>query len=208
MADEERSQFLKDLNAESPLELVIRAHLWIESRMIELLCDLVPFPDRIDFDRFTFPQKVTLVAAHGALNKEDIPAYLKLNSMRNKVAHRLNSALNAEDEVALINCLSASLRDVSMIDEPKVAGKPWPTALRYVLAAMVTRLQVRRQVLRKERDQQGKLAAEVARLAQELREERERREAAGIGPSVPSSRRHAEVTQKGSGPAVKQPTDV
>ncbi|MEU2358019.1 hypothetical protein ABZ599_34435 [Streptomyces misionensis] len=206
MADAERSELLKDLHADSPLELVIRAHLWIESRMIELLGDLVPFPDRIDFDRFTFPQKVALVAAHGAIDQEDVPAYLKLNSMRNKVAHRLNAALSAEDEVALINCLSPLLRHTSMVDEPKVAAASWPYALRSVLAAMVIHLEVRHKQLLKARDEQRRVAAEVAQLVKELREEREQREAARAAAGVPRvpTMRH----EHGPDGVVKQPTDV
>lgn len=206
MADAERSKFLKDLNADSPLELVIRAHLWIESRLIELLCDLMPFPDRIDFDRFSFPQKVALVAAHGALREEDVPAYLKINSMRNKLAHRLNAALSAEDEVALINCLSPMLRHTSMIDEPKVAGHEWPRGMRSVLAAMVIHLEAGRKELLKAQDEQRKVAAEVTQLTKELREEREQREAVRAAAGVPtvSSMRHGH----GSGEVVKQPTDV
>ncbi|MGA5322230.1 hypothetical protein ACPCIU_17555 [Streptomyces seoulensis] len=195
MADTERSNFLKDINSTSPLELVIRAHLWIESRMIELLGDLVPFPDRIDFDRFTFPQKVALVAAHGALDKADVPAYLKLNSMRNKVAHRLDAALTAEDEAALINCISADLREVSMIDEPAIAARPWPEALRFVLAAMVARLEVKRRILAEVRDARRQLDAEVTRLTQALSKDREWREAveaAVVETLVPQARRHAE----------------
>ncbi|MFE5759818.1 hypothetical protein ACFQ7I_40025 [Streptomyces massasporeus] len=203
MVDTEHSNFLKDINSESPLELVIRAHLWIESRMIELLGDLVPFPDRIDFDRFTFPQKVALVAAHGALDKADVPAYLKLNSMRNKLAHRLDAALTAEDEAALINCLSADLREVSMVDEPEIAARPWPDALRFVLATMVARLEVRRRVLAEVRDARRKLDTEVARLTRVLQKDEERRaaiEAAAVETLVPQTRRHADGAQEGCTP--------
>ncbi|MEU6509156.1 hypothetical protein [Streptomyces sp. NPDC046942] len=217
MADAERSKFLKDINAESPLELVIRAHLWIESRMIELLCDLVPYPDRIDFDRFTFPQKVALVAAHGALEQEDVPAYLKLNSMRNKVAHRLEAALSAEDEAALINCLSPKLRHVSMVDEPGVRTQPWPHALRSVLAAMVTVVKAQREALLRARGEQRKIAAEVALLARELREEREQREAARAATaSLPTQAaplrtggvQDGDRHQEAPGAVVMRPTDV
>ncbi|WHM32975.1 hypothetical protein OH540_24205 [Streptomyces sp. BPPL-273] len=178
MAEAKGSKWLTDINAESPLELVMRGHLWIESRLIDLLHDIVPFPDRIDFDRFTFPQKVALVAAHGGLEGDDVAAYLKLNSMRNKVAHRLDAALSSEDEVALINCLSASLRHSSMVDDPSVSSKSWPYSLRHIMAAMIIRLEHRHKELLRAREDQRALMAEVRRVTHELRTEREQREVA------------------------------
>lgn len=178
MAEVEGSKWLTDINAQTPLELVMRGHLWIESRMIDLLNDIVPFPSRIDFGRFTFPQKVALVAAHGGLDDDDVAAYLKLNSMRNKVAHRLDAALSAEDEVALINCLSPVLRGSSLVDDRRVAGQPWPYALRHIMAAMIIHVEHRHAALLQARADKRALDAEVIRVTHELRTEREQREAA------------------------------
>jgi hypothetical protein len=176
MAEAASSRWLADLNSQSPLELVLRGHLWIESRMIDVLCAAVPYPDRIDLSRFTFPQKVSLVAAHGVLDTEDVPAYLKINTLRNKVAHRLDAALTAEDEAALVNCLSDTLRRASMIDEPRAAQGPWPYALRRIMAAMIIWLEQMHAVALQEREQHEKAKALALRTVQEILAERERQD--------------------------------
>ncbi|MBD0736440.1 hypothetical protein [Streptomyces sp. CBMA29] len=137
MPDETPTEFLADLNSGSPLELILRGHLWIEARLIQYLSAVVPFPDRVDFGRFTYPQKLSLAAAHGVLEKDDVPAYLKVNALRNKIAHRLDAALSQSDEVELVNCLSPRLRDAALLDQPEVAQRPWPDVTRFVLAAMI-----------------------------------------------------------------------
>lgn len=137
MSEATPTEFLADLNSDSPLELILRGHLWIEARLIQYLSAVVPFPDRVDFGRFTYPQKLSLAAAHGVLQKDDVPAYMKVNTLRNKIAHRLDAALIESDEVELVNCLSPRLRNAALLDQPDVSQRPWPDVTRFVLAAMI-----------------------------------------------------------------------
>lgn len=171
--------WLADLNKESPLELVLRGHLWIESQLIELLSIVVPFPEAVDFSRFSFPQKVALAAAHGFIAPDETAAYLKLNSLRNKVAHRLNAALSEQDATDLINCLSTHLRHASMVDEPKVVGEPWPNKLRHIIASLRIRLQVQQGRYIESVEKGKHVAIEVREMTRTLRAEREAREASG-----------------------------
>ncbi|MEE1941684.1 hypothetical protein V1L54_20115 [Streptomyces sp. TRM 70361] len=175
MTDAAGSKWLVDINSDSPLELVLRGHLWIESRLIGVLGVVAPHPERIDFSRFTYPQKVALAAAHDFLEEEDVPAYLKLNSMRNKVAHRLDAALSEQDETDLINCLSPILRRSSMVDDARVAGRPWPYALRHVMAAMIIRLEERHKAYLKTQEDNRRLVEQMRKVTKELRTEREQR---------------------------------
>jgi hypothetical protein len=109
---EDNEDFIRHLSSERPLEVLIRGHLWVESELIGILEDVIPFPVLIDLGRFTFPQKVSLVAAHGFIRPDDVSAYLKLNALRNKVAHNL-AAEPGEDYVnELFNSLGSNLRRI------------------------------------------------------------------------------------------------
>jgi hypothetical protein len=37
----------------------------VEDQLIDVLDEVLPFPEHVDLDRLAFPQKVGLVAAHG-----------------------------------------------------------------------------------------------------------------------------------------------
>src|SRR5579864_1516973 len=88
--------FLDQLSGATPLETLLRGHLWVEAELIAALEDILPFPSQIDLGRVSFPQKVSLVAAHGFIRPGDVPAYMKLNSLRNKVAHNLAAEPNED----------------------------------------------------------------------------------------------------------------
>jgi hypothetical protein len=91
MRVEDNDRFVTHLTSAQPLEVLLRGHLWVEAELIAALEDILPFPKQIDLGRVSFPQKVSLVAAHGFIRPEDVPAYMKLNSLRNKVAHNLSA---------------------------------------------------------------------------------------------------------------------
>src|SRR5450755_2483965 len=80
---EDNDDFIKHLTSEQPLEVLLRGHLWVEAELIAVLEDVLPFPEQIDLGRVSFPQKVSLVAAHGFIRPGDVPGYMKLNSLRN-----------------------------------------------------------------------------------------------------------------------------
>lgn len=61
-----------------------------------------------EFDAFelSFPKKVDLCVSLGLLNRTKKPAYLKLNSLRNRFAHRLGYQFTLKDAVDYANELN------------------------------------------------------------------------------------------------------
>lgn len=109
---EDNDDFIAHLTSDRPLEVLIRGHLWVEAELIGILEDIIPFPSLIDLGRFTFPQKVSLVAAHGFIRPDDVPAYLKLNALRNKVAHNLAAEPDESYVTELFTSLGSNLRRI------------------------------------------------------------------------------------------------
>jgi DNA-binding MltR family transcriptional regulator len=90
--------FLDEINQEDFLQIIIRGHLYIESRLIQLIRENLHRPDAIDLSKINFPTKLDLCVALGVLDEEEKKAYLHLNKLRNKFAHNLDALID-EDEI-------------------------------------------------------------------------------------------------------------
>ena len=84
-------EFIQSLQAEDELGLVVRAHIHIEARLIELLSLLADAKalEKIGLDYF---QRVHLAVALG-LKDEHSKGLLALGTLRNAFAHKLGSSL-------------------------------------------------------------------------------------------------------------------
>jgi len=126
------------------MEQVVRGHLWIESGLITLIEAVLPFPDRVDLARFTFVQKLDLATAHGFVRPEDVPAYRRLNAIRNKVAHRLDGALGEQDQADLVNTFGSELRAMfdQYIEDKGLTDAHWTDRFSYAVLYLYLRLDV------------------------------------------------------------------
>jgi hypothetical protein len=170
MNPEDSDDFIKHLTSEQPLEVLLRGHLWVEAELIAVLEDVLPFPRQIDLGRFSFPQKVSLVAAHGFVRPEDVPGYMKLNSLRNKVAHNL--AAEPDDNYAheLLKSFGPHLKHL-VDDFPNQSGLHWDEwvwRLRYAILALRINLSSERQRLAEYRRQVQHANARLRASAQHL----------------------------------------
>src|SRR6266851_4917901 len=83
------------------LNIVIRAHLYLEHVLITLLRETFQHPDAIDLRRLSFPTKLDLCIALGLVSNELRQPISKINEMRNQVAHKLDFELTGEAKNAL-----------------------------------------------------------------------------------------------------------
>jgi hypothetical protein len=151
---DDNDRFLMHLTSAQPLEVLLRGHLWVEAELIAVLKDVFPFPSQIDLGRISFPQKVSLVAAHGFIRPEDIPAYMKLNSLRNKVAHNLSAEPGEEYSNALLESFGAHLNYlVADFQKPGFHWDEWIWRLRYLITALCLNLSTERERLYEYRKQ-------------------------------------------------------
>lgn len=128
ITEEEEELFAAQIEADSPLEIVIRGHLWIESRLISMLAEAVPAPAYLDKARTTFASRLYIVAALGLLPDQYVPPIVALNKIRNKVAHELNAAIGPAEEDAFVASLGPELG--RGIDLPQHRDQPFPGRLR------------------------------------------------------------------------------
>lgn len=99
----------------SLLESVLRAHLWIDSLLSDLIRARVEYPDVLELDRTSFAARVTWAQALGFIDPADAPWYRALNRVRNRLAHQLGSEPTEEDIADVIATLQG--RSSVMADE-------------------------------------------------------------------------------------------
>jgi hypothetical protein len=167
---EDNDQFTEHLTSARPLEVLLRGHLWVEAELIAVLQDVLPFPNLIDLDRLNFPQKISFVAAHGFIRPEDIPAYMKLNSLRNKVAHNLTAEPGEEYANDLISSFGPHLKHLidELSKESDLRWEEWIWRLRYAITALCINLGTERERLTEYRRQVLHANAKLRESAQHL----------------------------------------
>ena len=91
------AKFLKDIAGEDAIGVVIRAHLYAESTLNQLIEECLFRPKAMNVVEVAFRIKVALAAALGII-PEDFQTPLKqLNALRNKLAHRLDAEITNSD---------------------------------------------------------------------------------------------------------------
>jgi hypothetical protein len=164
---ERERQFLTHINVDAPLEIVLRGHLWVESSLIRLIEEVLPRSEAIDLARFSFPQKLSLGVALGLVRAEYTSAYLKLNTLRNRVAHDLFSAITKAEQDELLQALGPTLRHVSGVDAEQHENDPFPDPLRAAIATLFIELEAVRDSAIKQREEMAALHNRVQALRAE-----------------------------------------
>lgn len=114
VGSKETTDFIKALNSEDTMGVLIRGHLYLEAVLLRLIGEALEEPGAIELDALRFPVKVDLAIALSA-----IPTYLRsplisLNTLRNKVAHNVSVLITDSDQRNLFNRLSKKDRQATM----------------------------------------------------------------------------------------------
>jgi hypothetical protein len=107
------AEFIQSLQGEDELGVVVRTHIHVEAKLIEMLSLLADSKalDRMDLEFF---QKVHLAVALG-LREEHAQGLLALGKIRNDFAHKLGSSLTDNRVKNLYEALSA--KDKAAVQE-------------------------------------------------------------------------------------------
>lgn len=90
--------------ADDPLQVIIKGHLILESKLITLIELCLINKQEIDIARLRFPVKVDLAYALGAIKQKGYKKiFMNINSLRNKFAHNINYEFIDEDFVKMFD---------------------------------------------------------------------------------------------------------
>lgn len=85
---------------------ILRAHLFVEYFVTECLAAFNPNIKDIQNARLTFAQKLSLIENYSEVTRELSPGIKRLNQIRNRLAHRLETRVTDQDKDSLLSVLS------------------------------------------------------------------------------------------------------
>jgi hypothetical protein len=127
MSDQDK-RFLGHLNADDPLQIIVRGHLYVDAELMKLIYEALPEPEAIDLTRLAFPARVDLAVAMGLFWSDEKPAYLFLNKLRNKLSHNLDAEVSRSEELEFFNTLGPRQRFAFGDKGPDSYASPRPAA--------------------------------------------------------------------------------
>jgi hypothetical protein len=111
------AKFLKDTAGEDTIGAVIRAHLYVESTLNQLIEECLVRPKAMNGVEVSFRFKVPLAAALGIIPEDFQPPLKQLNALRNKLAHRLDEEITDSDLDKLFQSFAQDDRDAMTGDK-------------------------------------------------------------------------------------------
>jgi hypothetical protein len=121
---------------------LLQAHLYFDHIVTALLHEALANPDAISVGRLSFVQKLQVVQALALVPDELIAPIEFVNSLRNKIAHRLDFELGDQEERDLSNCIPRALRDIMQSDRER---EPGPLKFAELLRVLLLQTDVFRQ---------------------------------------------------------------
>jgi hypothetical protein len=125
-----------DLESDSPLQMLLRGHLYVEAEMVALLAHGVKKPDILRLDRMQFERKIKLAVALGLLDEYWMPALLQLNKERNKLAHHLDHHVTGETGRVILRAIPNAPDVEAAISGPVAECEELKLVIRVLVAAV------------------------------------------------------------------------
>ncbi len=91
----------KQLSSTDVEQAIIRAHLWTEHFLVQIINDGLPRSGTLDLDRLTYVIKVQLAVSLAVLPHELAAPLTCLNALRNKAVHKLDYKFSEADKRSL-----------------------------------------------------------------------------------------------------------
>jgi len=161
--DAVRATFHAHILTDDPLALVLRGHLWIEASMNELLARSLPRIDLLKDARLSFNQRLALCGALGLVSDSDTAVIKRLNAIRNRLAHQVETNLSEKDQNDLISVASPELLRIAGLD----GEREFPAGVGRIVAALVMGLHSRADGLDAQFRYTHYLSESVSRLIEE-----------------------------------------
>lgn len=115
-AAEEKQIILSEMQNEETLVVILRLHLYAEKELESVLKSIFVNPQKYIGENYTFINKLDLIYNLGYMEKTLYDAVLKLNWVRNKLAHKLDYEKNTDIYSILKDGLSNNILKEHKLD--------------------------------------------------------------------------------------------
>jgi hypothetical protein len=160
--------FDKGMQTGDMLFMFIRAHLYLEHVLISMILEACKSPEEMSMRNINFPTKVELCIGLGLIRATWRKPLMRINTMRNRVAHRLSFEFTEQEKQELIG----RLPDQHLLDEAAKEAKLEPgdrSKLEWwrILRVVVVWMDIVRQHHQEERIKQKFAALNLRRVLDE-----------------------------------------
>ena len=125
-------------NINNPMLLLLQTHLYVEHLIERLIISELPKgKGLIDKARLTFKQKVLVASSFDVIEADIISGVLKLNVVRNNLAHKFQHSVKYEDIEAIGFCLGPIYKDIQE-ESGKCLIQEFNRISRYLLGCIAT----------------------------------------------------------------------
>ncbi|MDV2685177.1 hypothetical protein RYX56_12505 [Alkalihalophilus lindianensis] len=101
MNDLERKKFIKHLENDDELQIIIRTHLYIESQFASFLKRALINHKVLNLNKMSYHNKLNLCVALGLFDEAHSSSYREYNTLRNKIAHNLDYKVSQKDLISV-----------------------------------------------------------------------------------------------------------
>lgn len=122
------NKFMEDTEGESIFQIILRAHLYIEYELTEILKQTLKYPDELGTN-INFSLKLKLLLALDAISPELKDPIKYLNTLRNKYAHELSYQFNERMYNEFFDTLSGKLKATQLLRTTECLSKRLRDAL-------------------------------------------------------------------------------
>lgn len=188
----EPDEFLRAVNSHDHMGIVLRSHAYIDAFLLDLIDSQLPSPELMEWASIRFEDKLNLAVALDLIDAADRPAYLKLNTMRNKLAHHPNATTTVGEVLELIDVLNPVQlwTFVEASGRLPLAGRDLQRLITVLFVGLATRVPLARRQGANPSGRPERYAAlvrDAQRKLQRFRDEQRRRKAPSKAPSPRSS---------------------
>jgi hypothetical protein len=130
---------------------VIKAHLYLEHIIMQTLTEAFKVPDVVDFRRMSFPAKLDLCVALGIYPQPWREIISRVNEMRNRVAHKLDTQVSEHAKRELWEMLPEVTKQSLRSKYEKDADPPLPMPLARIFHSIIVWTDIFRQGAKRQR---------------------------------------------------------
>lgn len=142
----EIGEFREHLTGDNELQVVLRAHLYLEHVVIEFMKEALPKHHFLKMDRINFRTKVEIAASLDLIPDELIPAIMKVNELRNNVAHDLRYVVSGRDKKKFFDLFPDLGKELILYGGEKRNKYPLEkVGLGHMFKVLVVLIEIRRQ---------------------------------------------------------------
>lgn len=143
------TRFQHFLSSSEPVTVILKGHIHIEYSILQNMKIYIPNADAVLFDRMSFPVKVSMAQGYN-IGPMVLDACMILNSIRNKISHKIDYDVTDDDAKKIVNAFPSEVSELTMRqaklyqEDDKFNGPEYLRVIRACIEIIINLLEIQR----------------------------------------------------------------